>query len=146
MHEYRCTILRVVDGDTVDVDIDLGFGVWMRKQRIRCYGIDTPESRTRDLEEKKFGLLAKYYVERFLPVGDAATLVTEKDGKGKFGRILGKFKVFDAVEDKEAFLHEIMIRDHMAVEYMGQSKELIAEQHLINRGLIKESGCYDEML
>jgi len=146
MHEYRCTILRVVDGDTVDVDIDLGFGVWMRKQRIRCYGIDTPESRTRDLEEKKFGLLAKYYVERFLAKGSAAILVTEKDGKGKFGRILGKFKVFDAVEDKEAFLHEIMIRDHMAVEYMGQSKELIAEQHLINRGLIKESGCYDEML
>ncbi len=146
MHEYRCTILRVVDGDTVDVDIDLGFGVWMRKQCIRCYGIDTPESRTRDLEEKKFGLLAKYYVERFLAKGSAAILVTEKDGKGKFGRILGKFKVFDAVEDKEAFLHEIMIRDHMAVEYMGQSKELIAEQHLINRGLIKESGCYDEML
>ena len=146
MHEYRCTILRVVDGDTVDVDIDLGFGVWMRKQRIRCYGIDTPESRTRDLEEKKFGLLAKYYVERFLAKGSAAILVTEKDGKGKFGRILGKFKVFDAVEDKEAFLHEIMIRDHMAVEYMGQSKELIAEQHLINRRLIKESGCYDEML
>ena len=146
MFEYRCTILRVVDGDTVDVDIDLGFGVWLRKQRIRCFGIDTPESRTRDKEEKKFGLLAKYYVERFLPVDSKATLVTEKDGKGKFGRILGKFKVFDSVEDKQAFLHEIMIRDHMAVEYMGQSKELIAEQHIINRGLIRESGCYDEML
>ena len=59
MHEYKCTMLRVVDGDTVDVDIDLGFGVWMRKQRIRLYGIDTPESRTRDLEEKKYGLLRK---------------------------------------------------------------------------------------
>lgn len=146
MFEYRCIILRVVDGDTVDVDIDLGFGVWLRKQRIRCFGIDTPESRTRDKEEKKFGLLAKYYVERFLPVDSKATLVTEKDGKGKFGRILGKFKVFDSIEDKQAFLHEIMIRDHMAVEYMGQSKELIAEQHIINRGLIRESGCYDEML
>ena len=146
MFEYRCTILRVVDGDTVDVDIDLGFGVWLRKQRIRCFGIDTPESRTRDKEEKKFGLLAKYYVERFLPVGSKATLVTEKDGKGKFGRILGKFKVFDSIEDKQAFLHEIMTRDHIAVEYMGQSKELIAEQHIINRGLIRESGCYDEML
>ena len=146
MFEYKCTILRVIDGDTVDVDIDLGFGVWLRKQRIRLYGIDTPESRTRDKEEKKFGLLAKYYVERFLPVDSKATLVTEKDGKGKFGRILGKFKVFDSIEDKQAFLHEIMIRDHMAVEYMGQSKELIAEQHIINRGLIRESGCYDEML
>jgi micrococcal nuclease len=146
MHEYKCTILRVVDGDTVDVDIDLGFGVWMRKQRIRLYGIDTPESRTRDKEEKKFGLLAKHYVERFLPVGSNATLVTEKDGKGKFGRILGKFKVFDSIHDKQAFLHEIMIRDHMAVEYMGQSKKDIAEGHLQNRIKIKESGCYDEML
>ena len=77
MYEYKCTILRVVDGDTVDVDIDLGFGVWMRKQRIRLYGIDTPESRTRDLEEKKYGLLAKRFVEGFLAKGSTAVLVTE---------------------------------------------------------------------
>ena len=55
MFEYSCTIVKVIDGDTVDVDIDLGFGVWLKKQRIRLYGIDTPESRTRDLEEKKYG-------------------------------------------------------------------------------------------
>ena len=54
MYEYRCTVVKIIDGDTVDVDIDLGFGVWMKKQRIRLYGIDTPESRTRDLEEKKY--------------------------------------------------------------------------------------------
>ena len=53
MYEYRCKIDRVVDGDTVDVDIDLGFGIWLRKERVRLYGIYTPESRTRDLEEKK---------------------------------------------------------------------------------------------
>ena len=58
MYEYRCRIDRVVDGDTVDVDIDLGFGVWMKKQRIRLYGVDTPESRTRDAEEKVFGNMA----------------------------------------------------------------------------------------
>ena len=63
MFEYSCTIVKVVDGDTVDVDIDLGFGVWLKKQRIRLYGIDTPESRTRDLEEKKYGLVAKAFVE-----------------------------------------------------------------------------------
>ena len=57
MYEYRVKILRVVDGDTVDVDIDLGFGVWMHKERVRLYGIDTPESRTRDLEEKKLSLI-----------------------------------------------------------------------------------------
>ena len=58
MYEYRCRIDRVVDGDTVDVDIDLGFGVWLREERVRMYGIDTPESRTRDLVEKKYGLAA----------------------------------------------------------------------------------------
>ena len=77
MYEYRCKILRVVDGDTVDVDIDLGFGVWMHKQRIRMYGIDTPESRTRDLEEKKYGLMAKELVKRYVPEGSMQTLITE---------------------------------------------------------------------
>ena len=52
MYMYKCKILRIVDGDTVDVDIDLGFGMWMHKERVRMMGIDTPESRTRDLEEK----------------------------------------------------------------------------------------------
>ena len=59
MYEYKCKIIKVVDGDTVDVDIDLGFGVWMKDERVRIMGIDTPESRTRDLIEKKFGLAAK---------------------------------------------------------------------------------------
>ena len=58
MYEYKTKLVRVVDGDTVDVDIDLGFGVWLRNQRIRIYGIDTPEKRTRDLKEKEHGLLA----------------------------------------------------------------------------------------
>ena len=61
MYEYKCKMVKVVDGDTIDVDIDLGFGVWMRNQRIRMHGIDTPESRTRDLEEKKYGLLQKIF-------------------------------------------------------------------------------------
>ena len=59
MYEYKCKVTRVVDGDTVDIDIDLGFGVWLHKERVRIYGIDTPESRTRDKIEKRFGLLAK---------------------------------------------------------------------------------------
>ena len=83
MHEYRCKIIKVVDGDTVDVDIDLGFDIWMKNERIRLLGIDTPESRTRDKEEKKFGLLAKKIVETFMPVGSKQTLVTKKDGTGK---------------------------------------------------------------
>ena len=58
MYEYKCKLVKVVDGDTIDVDIDLGFGVWMRNQRIRLYGIDTPESRTSDKVEKVFGIAA----------------------------------------------------------------------------------------
>ena len=61
MHEYKCKILRIVDGDTVDVDIDLGFGVWLHKERIRMMGIDTPESRTSDKEEKVYGSRIKTY-------------------------------------------------------------------------------------
>ena len=82
MYEYRVNILRVVDGDTVDVDIDLGFGVWMHKERVRLYGIDTPESRTRDLEEKKYGKAAKAFLEAKLKEG-THLLRTFKDGVGK---------------------------------------------------------------
>ena len=135
MHTYRCTILKVIDGDTVDVDIDLGFGVWMRKERVRILGIDTPESRTRDKVEKVYGNLAKEFVKDYLAEGSTQTLQTEKDGTGKFGRILGKFLVYDHQTDSEMHLGNIMIREHLAVEYHGQSKEEIAEQHIKNREL-----------
>ena len=135
MHEYKCTILRVVDGDTVDVDIDLGFGVWMRNERIRVLGIDTPETRTMDKVEKIYGNLAKEFVKSFLKVGSTQTLQTEKDKSGKFGRILGKFIVYDSKTDSSTPLGDIMVREHLAVAYHGQSKELIEEQHIKNREL-----------
>ena len=94
MFEYKCKLVRVIDGDTVDIDIDLGFGVWLRKQRIRMYGIDTPESRTRDLEEKKYGLAAKEFLQKWTGAGEL-TIKTHKDAKGKFGRILGELWTFD---------------------------------------------------
>ena len=132
MYEYRCKIVKIIDGDTVDVDIDLGFGVWMHKERIRLYGIDTPESRTRDLDEKKYGLIAKGWIEKIMPVGSMQTLITQKDKSGKFGRILGKFRVNDGHYD--IILNDWMISNHHAVAYYGQSKQDIAEQHIINRG------------
>ena len=132
MYEYRVKILRVVDGDTVDVDIDLGFGVWMHKERVRMMGIDTPESRTRDSVEKQFGLASKDKLKSLLPIGSMQILKTEidksgEDAKGKFGRILGDF----LIEGKRA--SEILIEEGFAVAYHGQSKDDIEAMHLSNR-------------
>ena len=141
MYEYKCKMTKIVDGDTVDIDIDLGFDIILSNQRVRMFGIDTPESRTRDKIEKKYGLLAKNYVKRFLPLRSHQTLVTEKDdARGKFGRILGKFRVYDSLTDSEMFLHEMMIRDHIGVAYFGQSKDDIENEHLKNRELLIEKG------
>ena len=138
VYEYSCKIVRVVDGDTVDVDIDLGFGVWMHNERVRLHGIDTPESRTRDLEEKKFGLLAKDQVKHFLPEGSIQTLVTVKDKVGKFGRILGKFKIEDHQYPTPTTINEWMIRHHHAAPYFGQSKDEIAQIHMDNRSKARD--------
>ena len=127
MYEYKCKVTRVVDGDTVDIDIDLGFGVWLHKERVRIYGIDTPESRTRDKVEKKYGLMAKEFVKQFVK-GDSIKLTTQKyDAKGKFGRILG-----DIIVDNKS-LSDTMIQEHHAVIYHGQSKEDIQKAHINNR-------------
>lgn len=135
MYEYRCKLRKVVDGDTVDVDIDLGFGMWMMNERIRLHGVDTPESRTRDLEEKKYGLAAKAYVEKFLD-DEWLTLTTEQyDAAGKFGRILGKLWRTTDFSDKS--VNEYLIEKHHAVAYHGQSKDDIEEQHLLNREKVK---------
>ena len=132
MYEYKCEIVRVVDGDTVDVDIDLGFGVWMRNERVRLHGIDTPESRTRDGVEKIFGKLASSVVTHFLPHGSTQILVTVKDNVGKYGRVLGKFKIHDLKNDAEMFLNDWLIREHYAVAYTGQSKGNVQDTHLEN--------------
>ena len=132
MYEYRCKVVRVIDGDTVDVDIDLGFGVWLHKERVRIVGIDTPESRTRDKIEKRFGLLAKEFVEKFFKTDGDVILRTQKyDAKGKFGRILGDFLC------KGRALSIVMVDNHHAVAYHGQSKEDIKEAHLANRKKVK---------
>jgi micrococcal nuclease len=93
MYEYEATIRRWVDGDTVDVDIDLGFGLIYSNQRIRLYGIDAPEKRTRDLVEKERGLAATAYVNEQAPVGSRVVIKTYKDDK--YGRILGEIFVDD---------------------------------------------------
>lgn len=141
MYEYRVKILRVVDGDTVDVDIDLGFGVWIHKERVRIMGIDTPESRTRDRVEKLFGLAAKARLGELL--GETAILKTQidksgEDARGKFGRVLGDFVVGDRM------VTEIMLEEGHAVDYYGGSKEETEAAHLANREKLLREGVVNK--
>ena len=110
---YTCTLDRVVDGDTVDVNIDLGFKIVLAKQRVRLVGIDTPESRTGDLAEKKLGLQAKDLLKELTQDG----FVLESQGRGKYGRILGVLWDF---EDNS--INQRLIDDGLAVEYWCGAK------------------------
>ena len=109
---YRVNkVTKVVDGDTIDVVIDLGFDI-MYKSRVRLFGIDTPESRTRDKVEKKYGLLAKQFLKDHLK--GKIVIKTHKDNEtGKFGRILGEIFV-DGIN-----INELMCKKGHAVEYHG---------------------------
>lgn len=137
MYEYKVKILKVVDGDTVDVDIDLGFGVVLSDERVRIMGIDTPESRTRDKVEKKFGLASKARLKQLL--GKTGILKTQinkngEDMKGKFGRILGDF-----VAEDGRMVTDVLVEEGHAVAYFGGSKEEIQMKHMANREkLIRE--------
>jgi micrococcal nuclease len=135
MYEYRCKLRKVVDGDTIDVDIDLGFGVWLKDERVRLSGIDTPESRTSDKVEKKYGLAAKHYVERFTDDEWLILKTKEYDAKGKFGRILGEIWRTSSFADQS--LNDYLIEKHHAVYYYGQAKHMVEAEHLKNRELVK---------
>ena len=141
MYEYNVKITKVVDGDTVDVDIDLGFGMTYKKQRVRLMGIDTPESRTRDLVEKLFGKASKKHLKELLCEGQVSLVSHDK---GKFGRILGELYVYENVGHPQFEVHysvnQKMIDDHHAVDYAGGNKEQIQEQHLKHRQLLIEEG------
>ena len=110
---YNATLERIVDGDTFDCTLDLGFSVKLHKQRVRLAGIDTPESRTRDLAEKKLGLAAKERLKE-LCIGK---IQVKSLGKGKYGRILG---VPHTIEGKD--ICQMLIKEGHAVEYWGGAK------------------------
>ena len=137
MYRYKVYVDRVVDGDTVDVDIDLGFGMIYKKQRVRMMGIDTPESRTRDLVEKFYGKASKAFLVEQLE-GQEIQLVSHD--KGKFGRILGELFVGASAYS----INQMMIDHHNAVPNTRASKELVEEQHLANRQRLKEQGLQPE--
>lgn len=147
MYTYKCKILRVVDGDTVDVDIDLGFGIVMRNERVRIMGIDTPESRTRDRVEDLFGEAAKARVKELL--AEECVLKTQlnkngEDMKGKFGRILGDFYVERWENQEPELLTDILVEEGHAVAYFGGSKEEIALKHIANRQKLLREGVVNQ--
>ena len=114
MFEYLCKVSRVVDGDTIDVNIDLGFQIW-HKARVRMAGIDTPESRTRRKAEKVLGLAAKARLKELLK-GQKVSIQCTKE-KGKFGPILADV----VVNDKS--INQQLIEEGHARKYMGGKKE-----------------------
>ena len=134
MYRYKVKVVKVVDGDTVDVDIDLGFGMTYKKQRVRMLGIDTPESRTRDLVEKKFGKASKAHLKGILESGSIELVSHDK---GKFGRILGEL----FIGDSKYSINQQQIDEFHAVPYFGQSKDETEQGHLWNRAaLIEKDG------
>jgi micrococcal nuclease len=135
MYQYKAEIIAVIDGDTIEVDFDLGFGVWLRKQRIRLEGIDTPESRTTDKEEKIRGILSKEKLKEVLLKDKYIYVQTKLDPNEKFGRILAKISTPSGIE-----VNQWMISNYYAVAYQGENKEKVKELHLANAKILKAKG------
>ena len=119
-------VTKVIDGDTIDIILDMGFDI-MYKQRVRLFGIDTPESRTRDKIEKKYGLLAKQFLKETLKKGNIVIKTHKGTETGKFGRILGEIYI------NGININKLMCSKGHAVEYYGQNKKLVEEAHFKNR-------------
>ncbi len=127
MYEYACEVERVIDGDSLVCRISLGFDIHFSSS-VRLFAIDTPESRTRNLDEKARGLLAKDFLKDSIENGKKIVIKTElKDSRGKFGRVLGTIWV-DGVN-----INQALIDNHLAVAYFGQSKKDVEKEHLANR-------------
>ena len=118
-YEYKATLVRVVDGDTCDALIDLGFNTWVKK-RIRFMGVDTWESRTRNLEEKKKGLEAKAFTKHLLENSDEGKFALRSHGVGKYGRVLGEL----FVKGEEKSVNELLKENGHAYEYHGEKKKV----------------------
>lgn len=146
-NKYDVKVLKVVDGDTVDVDIVLGFGIVLTDERVRVMGIDTPESRTSDRVEDLFGEAAKARLKELMK-GDVKLVTTEdksgEDMKGKFGRVLGDFEVYDAKKDRWATVSDILVEEGHAVAYFGGSKEEIQAKHMVNRQKLLREGIVSQ--
>ena len=137
MYQYKCKIIKVLDGDTVDIDLDLGFKIILANQRVRMAGIDTPESRTSIAEEKVRGQLSKKKLAEKLPIGSWQIIETQKPDSNddKFGRILGVFILEDGTR-----VNDWLIQNNYAVPYKGENKETTQAEHQANKKILIERG------
>ena len=128
MYQYNTTVERVVDGDTIDGVIDLGFGIFIR-ERIRLNGIDTPETRTRNLFEKSWGLAAKERAIQLLEKeGNKFILISKFNAKGKYGRVLGEIMLPETLVS----VNRILLMDKLAIPYYGGSKKQPIDEKMAN--------------
>jgi len=137
MYQYKCKIIKVLDGDTVDIDLDLGFKIILANQRVRMAGVDTPESRTAIAEEKIRGQLSKKKLAEKLPIGSWQIIETQKPDSNddKFGRILGVFILEDGTR-----VNDWLIQNNYAVPYKGENKDLTQAEHQVNKKILIERG------
>ena len=142
-YEYNATVTEVVDGDTIVIDIDLGFDVMFTNQKVRLLGVDTPESRTSDKVEKVFGVASKDFVKKFVAGCKNNVIIrthisegTDDSGREKFGRLLGEI----VNPDTKEVLNEQLINKNYAVRYMGENKLAVKDQHMANRKLLIDRG------
>lgn len=131
-YEYKAKFKKVIDGDTLILDIDLGFSIILSNQTIRLIGIDTPESRSKDKIEKLFGAASKKAVDEFMKNSDQENLIIQTifcdDNGDKFGRILGKI-----YNSNKVCLNDWLVEFNYAVKYDGENKDKIKGLHMINR-------------
>jgi len=137
-YEYNATVKKIIDGDTIVVDIDLGFNVVLGNQTVRLLGVDAPESKTSNRIEKIFGILAKDEVKNFLDECKNSVIIQTylEEGDDKFGRILAQ--VYDP--KNKLSLNDHLVSEGYAVAYSGKNKSLIQNSHIDNRRKLIDSG------
>lgn len=142
-YEYNATVTEVVDGDTIVIDLDLGFDIKFVNQKVRLLGIDTPESRTSDKVEKVFGVASKDFAKKFVAACKNHVIIrthisegTDDNGREKFGRLLAEV----INPDTKEVLNEQLISKNYAVKYMGENKLTVKDQHMANRKILIDRG------
>lgn len=137
-YEYHANVTNVIDGDTIVVNIDLGFSVVLSDQSVRLLGIDTPESRTSDKIEKVFGLASKDYTKSFIEACDKHVIVRthKSDDAEKFGRLLGEI----INPNTGVVLNDMLVSEGYAVKYLGENKDNVKDLHLKNRKKLINEG------